>query len=278
MLEVVFSGNAAGNLKLAQKRDKTTGPLYGSPADIYGFELALSVGDITDTGTGAKWFDALRGLYSLYPPERRDETAAAMVQAAQSALDGLRQRLCGGDSIRIWYSQNPDEACGYCWFLAQLNEWNCAAKVYTLKLPEWIKVNETVCRSSSDWAGVDIRDWSKCAALQQELPSAMIVSAAMHWRQLQQENAPLRAIINGQLCSVPAEFYDHFIYREIAAMPETFDEADLIGRIIGKYQLGVSDGWLALRVEEMIERGELKALDAAPENNSIYRRTLRKVR
>ena len=65
----------------------------------------------------------------------------------------------------------------------------------------------------------------------------------MKWRQLQEENAHLRVMLNGQLQSVSEDIYDSFILREIAAQKEEFNMAVVIGKVLGKYQLGISDAW-----------------------------------
>ncbi len=50
-------------------------------------------------------------------------------------------------------------------------------------------------------------------------------------------------MLNGQLVSLPEDVYDSFIFREIEAEPEVFREAEVIGRVLGKYQLGLgTDG------------------------------------
>ena len=58
---------------------------------------------------------------------------------------------------------------------------------------------------------------------------------------------------------MPETLYDGFIRREIAAEAGAFHEAKLIGRVLGKYKLGVGDAWIALRIEEMIHSRELEA-------------------
>ena len=104
----------------------------------------------------------------------------------------------------------------------------------------------------------------------------MRVILAYEWAELQKENAPLRAVINGRLQSVPENFYDDFILREIVLEKNEFREANLIGRILGKYQLGIGDGWLALRIEEMIRAGKLGIVSSAPEDELSYQRILKK--
>ncbi len=75
-----------------------------------------------------------------------------------------------------------------------------------------------------------------------------------------------------------ADFYDDFILREIEAEGEKFRETVVIGRVLGKYQLGISggDGWLALRIEEMICAGRLEIVRAADGDVPTYRRILKK--
>lgn len=38
----------------------------------------------------------------------------------------------------------------------------------------------------------------------------------------------------------------------------------IIGRVLGKYQLGIGDSWIALRIEEMIRSGKLEAVTSEP--------------
>lgn len=96
----------------------------------------------------------------------------------------------------------------------------------------------------------------------------------MRWAQLQKENAPLRIYLNGSLQSVPETIYDSFILRELEAQPDEFMEAHAIGTILGKYQLGIGDVWVALRIEQFIQEGMLEVLTTSDRGWPIYRRML----
>ena len=98
----------------------------------------------------------------------------------------------------------------------------------------------------------------------------------MLWRTMQQENSPLRAMVNGQLLSVGADFYDGIILRELEKQPREFHEGRLIGEILGRYQLGLGDSLIALRIEEFISRGMLTPATLPCEDRPIYHRYLRK--
>ena len=83
-------------------------------------------------------------------------------------------------------------------------------------------------------------------------------------------------MLSGQLISAPENFYDDFILREIAAESEEFQEAMIIGRVIGKYRLGISDSWIAFRIEEMIRAGKLESVTQVAKDMPIYNRVLKK--
>ncbi len=59
-------------------------------------------------------------------------------------------------------------------------------------------------------------------------------------------------------------------------MDNEFHEAIVIGNILSKYQLGIGDAWIALRIEKMIENGILIPLTQPKPGDMIYRRMLRK--
>lgn len=88
----------------------------------------------------------------------------------------------------------------------------------------------------------------------------------------------MRAVLNGQLHSVSEGIYDDFIYREINHQKDEFQEAMLIGTVLGKYQLGIGDAWLANRIEKMIANGYLSVASEPVEGMPIYHRKLRKTK
>lgn len=128
----------------------------------------------------------------------------------------------------------------------------------------------------TSWGDVSPGEWGRYAPAAKQASPALLSFCAQNWARLQSENAPLRASLNGQLHSVPADFYDSFICREINAQPDTFNEAAVIGRVLGQYQLGIGDAWIAGRIEQMIAAGELTVVRQAPHDEPSYRRTLQK--
>ncbi len=89
------------------------------------------------------------------------------------------------------------------------------------------------------------------------------------------ENAPLRALVSGRLRSLPEDAYDVSIRRALAEASREFREGRLLGDLLGRYALGVSDGWLAMRIEDMVQSGELAVVREA-EADRPYSRVLRR--
>ncbi|MEL4106604.1 DUF3658 domain-containing protein [Oscillospiraceae bacterium WX1] len=280
MIEIVFSDSACGSLKVEKGRllMERANPMDGTPDDILGFTLALSVGDISEHEPGIRRQQELERLYSVYPNNIGHEAAHELLLLAKDNLKTVCARAAKEESLRIWYSNKPDELCGLFWLMAQLNSLEANyGQVSLVELPDWeIDENGTIVRYVG-WGEVQPGEWHKYLALQRPAPPIFCKSCAFHWQALQKENAPLRAMLNGQLVSAPETLYDDFIIREIEAENITFHEAMVIGRVLGKYQLGIGDAWVALRIEEMISAGKLEAVTVAAEDAPRYHRLLRKL-
>lgn len=252
-------------------------PLGGNSADIYGFNLVLSVGDISENKPGIKRKQTLEHLYGVYPNNEGLYAAQEIFKRLNENLTTVRERAAAGEFLRIWYSNQPDEMCGLYWFMEQLDQWKVhSEQVSVVKLPEWeADEKENIIRKNS-WGEVSPDEWYRYLPMQKPVTPVFKQSCASHWQELQEENAPLRAMLNGQLVSVSEKLYDDFILREIAAEGEEFQEAMIIGRVLGKYRLGIGDSWVAFRIEEMIHSGRLEVVSAAAEDMPVYHRVLKK--
>ena len=49
--------------------------------------------------------------------------------------------------------------------------------------------------------------------------------------------------------------------RDRDTLDDEFRESVLVGQVLGKNQLGIGDGWIALRVEQFIKEGLLLPID-----------------
>lgn len=251
-------------------------PLGGSPGDVYGISLALSMGEIEENVPGLQRLSVLEQRCRTWPDDFWKEEARKLLQQAKETLNAVRARGEAGEPLRIWYSDQPEEACGLYWMMAQMDGWEACGPVTLVKLPEWTELDSHTIVRHNSWGEVAPFDWHRYLPLQKPAPAAFRRSCAAHWKTLQRENAPLRAMLNGRLVSAPATLYDHVIIREIGAQAHEFREFVVIGDVIGKYQLGIGVGWVAYRIEEMIRAGNLEVVTNAAEDRPSYDRILRK--
>jgi hypothetical protein len=200
-----------------------------------------------------------------------------LIDRANENLDIVRRKVKSGKPIRVWYSNQPDDMCGFYWFMGQVNNFKIHCdQVYIIKLPD-IEADE---KGNTIWKNgcgeMAPEDWHRYLALQTAVSPSFIQSCASHWQALQRENSPLRAVLNGQLISVPESIYDSFIQGEIEEAGEEFHEARIIGNVLGKHKLGISDAWVAFRIEKMIQGGLFEVLSQPLKDMPTYHRTLKK--
>lgn len=291
MLEVCFSQSAAGSLKYAQRCGRgmtVTVPilegenadtahvfkaqkshetsLVGSTNDIYCFALGLDMGKIAD---------------DVFSKERRCVLAEILGEEVDFSKEekefaALIQRLQSGEEIRIWYSDEPNELCGMYWFVSEIAKQKHTGEVFLLKLPQYRQINEKEIVRYKAWGEVSPEELVSFLPLQKPLTKAFCNMISVDWVSLRRENAELRAKVNNKLESLPEYFYDYWILKALKDQPEEFSEPQLIGQVLGRYQLPISDMWVAFRIEKMVADGLLETVTKAKDGECSYRRILKK--
>lgn len=127
-----------------------------------------------------------------------------------------------------------------------------------MKLPEYIQIQEIVIEYQG-WGEIVPEKINTFIRYEKKLSQLEIRMFNNNWLELIEDNSLLRAIVNGHLIGVPADFYDHLIYKQLRFKP--IKEARLIGDILGNYPLGIGDWWYALRIEHMIENNKIKIVE-----------------
>ncbi|MDE6732818.1 MAG: DUF1835 domain-containing protein, partial [Oscillospiraceae bacterium] len=173
-------------------------------------------------------------------------------------LEKLRGYVKNGEPIRIWYSSAPYSICGLLWLCAELER---GAKVFVVRLPHVIVKGDTAV-SYSSWGEVEPNKFVYFQKRERTLSETEITVYAHYWSALKQENAPLRAVVNGSIISVPASFYDFLIWKHLGNEP--VNEAVLIGKILGENQLGIGDWWYARRIDKFIAENRVKIVRNSP--------------
>ncbi len=159
----------------------------------------------------------------------------------------VMELLAAGEDLRIWTGNMPHFECG----LAHLcySARNSTSKLYTVKCPDnkpidkygnthWVNINSDYCRRYEELIkelSVDERD-RYCKI----------------WQRLIEENTNLRIIKNGNLLSVPDDYFDTMIQAEIDKGYNTHTE--LFDNCMHNLPEFVHHAWLCYRIE-VLERG-----------------------
>ena len=236
-----------------------TGPtIDGSPDDIAGIWLTADVGDISNLSDWERRIDGIQKLLEVYEDDQdedEDWTERAAEQA--TALVGrLKNAAKTGEPVRVWWSDAPGEACGYCWAMAILQD--AVGPVTSIKIPEHITSKDCSIhlRSTGD---LTPELFSRLLSLEQAVLPAERKSRAAQWQKLVEENAPLRAMVGGDPCSVSVDFYDHVLHEMIPSTPCRVEQ--IIGHALTKGPNGVSDWWYANRLRTMISDGQATLIE-----------------
>ena len=251
-------------------------PFESTREKIINLPLALSVGNISETGIGPERERALSLLMGTFP-DMASQVVDELLNTARRSYAVLLKQVQNGESIRVWASREPDAMCGLYWLMEQLRPIGPETLDVTLvELPEWEERPDGAVVQYTGWGEVEPYRFGAMARLGKKLPVNALRGLASRWRELQRENAALRAVLNGRLVSVPESLYDTFILRELEKQENEFPEAQLVGRVLGKYQLGIGDAWIALRMEQFMKEGLLTPLTAPEADAPIYHRILQK--
>ena len=249
-------------------------PLGGRACDVFGFSMGLSVGDIRDPLNLDSRLDAMHILRVRWDKDT-EMWVREQYAEMQKDLEQVRTRIAGGEDASVWYSDAPDERCGFYWLMDELRSLPVGhGTIYALRLPEWEERGD-VARAYNSWGDIAPGEFHSFLHLAQPVSDGLRRCLGNVWKRLQEENAPVRAVLNGKLASASEDIYDRFIRAELRDQPDEFWEPMVIGNVLGKYQPGIGDGYVHQRIEMMVQNGELEPItDTA---NDGYRRKLKKV-
>lgn len=294
MLEVVFSDSTKGAMKMAKNYDEKRMiggvPGYigkkpsraeltkhfegqaigGNSQDVVYIGFTLDIGDISGEFDGIERQSIFQNIWSRFNFDDNKQEQFFLNQ--RKDMEKLLSDATNGTSIRVWKSNTPFSSCGFYFICNVLKNIDC--KISVVSLPEYKQVSENKTVTYSNWGQIAAGKFYQFLPLERQLSQTEKIMFSNHWCNLVRENAPLRAVVNGKLISVPEEFYDYIIMKNIP--DDNFLMSRLIGQIMGNYDLGVSDSWYALRIDKMIEDNKLIIV----ENNERvhpYEKILKKV-
>ena len=130
-------------------------------------------------------------------------------------LTELRLRAESGEPLRIWYSHDPDEMCGFFWLMYELEDLE-GIQIHGITLPPYFECANGDVIVWEKWEEVAPEEWSLFLSCQNRIPRNYRRGCALEWQQMLWENTPFRAMVNGKLVSASETLYDCFLRKDIA--------------------------------------------------------------
>ena len=292
MVEVLFGESEAGAMKAAKNTVitvKVDGPtavwtagkkkspkrencgwIEGTAREVICLGFLLDIGDIRED-ISSEYRKHL--IYSMYAQEqwgKDEEIDAELMQLCDhycTEMERLKAYLADGEAIRVWYSNAPYSKCGFYHLCACLQKYR--NEISVVKLPEYRIRSDNSIVSYNNWGEVAAEEFAGFLSYEKKLSGEEIQKYAILWSILQEDNSPLRAVVNGKLIGAAEDFYDFLIWKRITGEP--IKEARLIGDILGNHQLGVGDWWYAKRIDHFIQTGKIKIVE---DSENKYARTI----
>jgi len=284
MIELLFNESAAASLSCAKEDGRGTagvtaelitdregnisshacepqpysGPtIAGSQSYVLPLCVLADIGDISNLPDSH--ISLLRKIQENYAGQDNwkveDDWAEKEAKRVSALIDRFRKAAREQEPVRIWWSDAPGETCGFFWAMNTIKD--SIGPVTSIKIPSYYPVEEghIIFNGTGDLSP----EWfTKLLCLERIVKPVERRIIAFEWEKLKAENAPLRAMINGHLYSVPVDFYD-FVLRRIITN-RGCRAVEIIGKAINSGPKGISDWWYAWRLQEMIDSGELKVV------------------
>ena len=218
----------AGKRKVPEKKDYSW--IEGSSTEVVCLGFLLDIGDIQKEITGSYRKNLILSLYNQNQWDGEDNYESELQEMFEhytSDLLRLQEYLEDCEAVRIWYSDAPYSRCGFYQVCQLLLKYQ--VEVHVVKLPEHV-VREDCIVSYANWGEVAAEEFAGFLSYEKILTEDELRMYAQNWTELVSENAPLRAVISGQLISVPEDFYDFLIWKHLSDKPRK--EARVIGDIL----------------------------------------------
>jgi len=247
MVHVVFDDAEKGALKLALAQQ---GAIY---FDIIKLNVASDIGNINCAPVSTERKKLVLKLFCADAWDAQAELNEEVRLYWEKCVWDHYRFIAGaesGESFQLWYSDAPFSKCGLYSSIHELANYECPVSV--VKFPEY---NTGITSITGWWGEVSQEKWLDFLPLATKLSRNEITITSNYWNKIKQENTPLRSVINGNVYSVSADFYDSFIRSKMGNEP--FKVAALILRVLNEYRFGIGDGWVAYRIKDMISTGEL---------------------
>lgn len=260
MLDICFGESECGMLKYALRKSNS-----GVTYSFRGLELG-KIDNENFIEARKKWIDTFFAVCST-------KERAKILKEDVARFNQIIETAKKGEILRIWCATTPCAKSGFYHLVYNLQGIDCPILVIDLPA-DFSSYRSGDERYDHSWGEVEPKLMEKGVFLQRELLREERNAIASKWAKLMEENADLRLNVNGELSSVSIDYMDNEIMD--AAPLDEFKMVTLVGFILAHSRHGVSDSFIAERIEALIEKNELNVIKRAKKREDYYRDTILK--
>lgn len=286
MVEIVFSGPAAGGLKTASSTSSVCMDLLKEeiknnesnllvkpiekPELIIPLEFQWDIGYLDQAEDSDYRKKIPASLYYGHHVRLHPEDEHKLFQDGENNLKYLikLKELAGeGKKFRIWYGNAAMELAGFYYICNVLKDYD--VEVYSVSLPPYYEIGGKNKQIAS-WGMAFGFEFGYLIENEKKLTSEDVEYFSLLWEKLVEENAPLRAVVAGKLISVPEDFYDSLI---LSYFTEETIKENVWSSYIMSLGLGISSGFVEQRIWAMGKIGVIELLqDGESMNKRIWKK------
>ncbi len=275
MINICFSDMITANLRDAKYILNKNGVDTDIADNILFITLQLDQGNISDDVTGNERLKFLKQLHKDYI-YGEDDTSIYDGGFARSvrAINEIKKGIEDGEEFRIWYSEENNEYCTFCWLISFFEENNAKNKVVAIKLPsETMSARGKYERRFSS-ACFSPEELIECISKQNIVSKSFKHFHVAQWSNAKKENTSLRVVLHGNIVSGNDDFYDSAIMIERDKYSGLISEGRLVGTCMAK--LGLNDIFVGKRIEHMIKKGLFEVVSQPSISSPFYCKKIRK--
>ena len=139
-------------------------------------------------------------------------------------VDLVKKAVRKGEAVRIWYDNMPESVCGLYYLISELYWEN----YYNNQQVSLVCLNDdpVLSMQGRGLGSLDPEEFPSLLCYEKKLSAKNQLIYCKKWGEVRHQQWPLRALVNGKITGVPADFYDGIIKSYI---PE---HGDIIPRIL----------------------------------------------
>lgn len=252
MIDVVFNDSFAVTLKHYYQQK-------GMDHKVLSMPMYLSLGDISQRA----FIESRKTVYKIaYAHNNKSENlTATAVHNLAMAIGDLKDTIGKKDSIRIWWSNNADDYCGFLWLCDFLMAFDVPTTSIHVPMIFPTLDNGLITISELGEINASNIDEFHLFHFESQLPKHRRDGYHDYWVGLRSENNPVRTIINGLAVSQSIDFYDRFVLANLSRQ-RFRDLTRVILETVGSYPF-VPAWWYRHRIDYLVSKGsvDFKAAD-----------------